>query len=97
MIELLLKLESRGAQAETAVVGVPKRETMVCTASRISDFFLHRVCVLLKREKAESEAQNYNRCDRGYPRRTPMETPGTDWATSAIIVQAAYLCLVHEN
>ena len=46
VIKLLLKLESRGAQAETAVVGVPKRETMVCTASRISDFFLHRVCVL---------------------------------------------------
>ena len=29
----------------------------------------------------------YNRKDRAYPRRTPMETPGTDWATSAVIVR----------
>ena len=35
-------------------------------------------------------AVNYNRWDRGYPRRTPMETPGTDWATSAVIVPAAW-------
>ena len=35
--------------------------------------------------------------DRWYPRRTPMETPGTDWATSAVMVPAAHLCLVHKN
>ena len=34
---------------------------------------------------------------RRYPRGTPMETPGTDWATSAVIVPAAHLCLVHKN
>ena len=44
-----------------------------------------------------SRALAYYRCDRGYPRRTPMETPGTDWATSAVMVPAAHLCLVHKN
>ena len=39
----------------------------------------------------------YNRWDRWYPRRTPMETPGTDWATSAVIVPRASPCSVHKN
>ena len=35
--------------------------------------------------------------DRGYPRRTPMETPGTDWATSAVTAPAASHCSVHKE
>ena len=40
---------------------------------------------------------NYSRGDRRYPRGTPMETPGTDWATSAVIVPRASPFSVHKN
>ena len=39
----------------------------------------------------------YSRGDRRYPRGTPMETPGTYWATSAVIVPRASPCSVHKN
>ena len=91
-------------QASAALSGT-KESTLYLTSSKVgrtTDDFLRSTRYLNTPcsdglAPDQSIGDSYNRCDRWYPRRTPMETPGTDWATSTVTVPAAHLCLVHKN